>query len=179
MWDCKDNARFIVTSMSGETYPGRVLYEDFCCHRGDAENRLLKLKCNLFAMRCSSNLFNANTLRLHLSAFAHIAFIVLRRSLNDTAWLGLQPGTLRLKLLEIGACVTRSIRRINVALSSAYPNQNMFMHVWWRWHPPNDPQFPGLNSTPAQRQRSSKDIAGFGAYAFRQKVLPCIFGFEN
>ena len=122
-------------SLSAETHCGRALYEDFYCQRGDAENRLRELKCDLFAKRCSSNLFNANTLRLYLSTFAHIVCIVLRRSLKNTAWAGLQPGTLRLKLLKIGACVTRSARRIHVALSSAYPNQNLFMHVWRRLAP--------------------------------------------
>ena len=130
MWDCKDNARFIVTSLSAETHCGRALYEDFYGQRKDAENRLCEVKCDLFAKHCSSNLFNANTLRLYLSAFAHIVFIVLLRSLKNTPWAGLQPGTLRLKLLKIGACVTRSTRRIHVASSSAYLNQNMFMHVW-------------------------------------------------
>lgn len=130
IWECKDNARYIVTSLPSETHPSRALYEDFYCKRGDAENRLRELKCDLFAKRCSSNLFNANTLRLYLSAFAHVVFILLRRGLKDTAWAALQPGTLRLKLLKVGACVTRSVRRIHVALSSAYPDQNMFIHVW-------------------------------------------------
>ena len=37
--------------------------------------------------------------------------------------------------VEDGACVTRPARRIHVALSSAYPNQNLFMHVWRRLTP--------------------------------------------
>lgn len=129
-YQCKDNARYIVTSLAADTHAAQALYEDFYCQRGDAENRLRELKVDLFAQRCSSNLFDANTLRLRLSAFAHIVFIFLCRLLEGTALDHRQPGTIRLKLLKIGAGVKRSVRRIHVALSSAYPEPHIFMHVW-------------------------------------------------
>ena len=68
----KANDRYIVTSLRVQSHPGRALYESFYCARGDAENRVKELKCDLFADRSSSNLFDANTVRLNLSTFAHV-----------------------------------------------------------------------------------------------------------
>ncbi len=38
-------------------------------------------------------------------------------------------GTLRLKLLKVGAIILRNTRRIRFLLSSAYPHQRLFLHV--------------------------------------------------
>ena len=129
-YECKDNARYIVTSLDPETHPAQELYEQFYCQRGDAENRLREVKADLFAKRCSSNLFNANALRLHLSAFAQVLFIRLRRCLEGTELARCQPATIRLRLLKIGGRVKRSARRIHVALSGAFPHQAAFFHAW-------------------------------------------------
>ncbi len=127
---CKDNARYIVTSLDTDGHPGRQLYEQFYCQRGDAENRLREVKVDLFARRCSSNLFDANALRLYLSAIAQVLFIHLRRRLEGTSLANCQPATIRLKLLKIGGQVKRSARRIHVALSSAFAHQAVFFHAW-------------------------------------------------
>lgn len=134
-YDCKENARYIVTSLTPQTHPAQALYEDFYCQRGDAENRLREVKVDLFAQRCSSNLFDANTLRLYLSTFAHILFIYLRRRLEGTELAHCQPATIRLKLLKIGAIVKRSTRRLHVAMSSAFPHQHLFVHLWQQLRP--------------------------------------------
>ena len=99
---CKENNRYIVTSLDR---PGRALCEDFYCARGDAENRLREVKCDLFAERSSSNLFDANAVRLCLSAFAHVLYNRLRRSLARTPLGDASPTTLALKLMRIGARV--------------------------------------------------------------------------
>ncbi len=60
---CKENSRTIVTSLDR---PGQALYEDFSCARGDADNRVKEVGCDLFAARSSSNLLDANVVRLCL-----------------------------------------------------------------------------------------------------------------
>ena len=80
----KDNPRFLVTSLPRDTHPGEALYEDFCCARGEAEQRVKEQKWDLFATRCSSNLCHASALRLYLGAFAYILPQDLRRALRGT-----------------------------------------------------------------------------------------------
>jgi hypothetical protein len=41
-----------------------------------------------------------------------------------------QAGTIRLKLLKIGAVVLRNTRRVQLRLSSAYPYQKIFAQVF-------------------------------------------------
>ena len=43
-----------------------------------------------------------------------------------TDFARLQAGTLRSKLLKIGAVIVRNTRRVRVLLSSAYPYQQLF-----------------------------------------------------
>ena len=45
---------------------------------------------------------------------------------TERHWLARNAGTLRLKLLRIGAIVLRNTRRIRLLLSSAYPNRELF-----------------------------------------------------
>jgi hypothetical protein len=42
------------------------------------------------------------------------------------------PGTIRLKLLKIGATVTVSVRRIKLAFASACPTKRVFTLAWER-----------------------------------------------
>ena len=126
----KDNPRFIVTSLSASTHPGRALYESFYCARGEAENRVKEHKLDLFSKRCSSNLFDANTLRLYLSTFAYILMERIRRSVSGTRLERAQANTLRLRLLKIGARVRISARRIYIAMSSGCPDQDIFALAW-------------------------------------------------
>jgi Transposase DDE domain group 1 len=51
----------------------------------------------------------------------------LRRSgLSGTAQARAQAGTIRLKLLKIGAVVVRNTRRIRIWFSSSFPFQELF-----------------------------------------------------
>ena len=124
------NPWFIVTSLPAGTHPGRALHEEFHCARGDAENRVKDLKLSLFAERCSSNLFDANTLRLYLSAFAHVLHNRMTAALAGTGLAKASPETFRLRLLKIGARVRVSVRRIHVAMSSACPDKGAFAAAW-------------------------------------------------
>ena len=129
------NARFIVTSLPASSDPAQESYEEFYCARGDAENRVKEHKNHLFMDRCSSNLMNANALRLYFSTFAFVLMRRLRASLANTALEKADFATLRLRLLKIGAVRRRSTRRIHIAMSSACPDQETFRLAWSRLAP--------------------------------------------
>jgi hypothetical protein len=45
---------------------------------------------------------------------------------SNTEWARAQVGTIRLRLLRIGAVITRNTRRIRLRLSSSFPLQQLF-----------------------------------------------------
>jgi hypothetical protein len=62
----------------------------------------------------------ANQLRLWLASMAYVLLSALRRrALGHTRLAKATCGTIRLKLLKIGALVTLSVRRVRVAMASA------------------------------------------------------------
>ena len=89
-----------------------------------------ELKCDLFAERSSSNLFDSNTVRLYLSSFAHVLYNRLRQALARTPLSRASPKTLRLRLLKIGARVRISARRIHVVMSGSCPDKTSFATAW-------------------------------------------------
>ena len=125
----KANPRFVVTSLPADTFSGRTVYERVYCPRGSMENVIKEQQLDLFSDRTSASRFDANQLRLLFSAFASILFDVLRRSLVGTRLARATAGTLRLKLLKIGARVTVSVRRVKVAMDSAHPSAAAFARV--------------------------------------------------
>ena len=127
----KANPRFIVTSLPASAHPGQRLYEDFYCARGDAENRVKEHKTDLFSKRCSTNLFDANALRFMLATFAMVLVEWIRRSLAGTRLARARPQTLRLRLFRIGARINISVRRVQIAMSSAFPDKELFGKSWF------------------------------------------------
>jgi hypothetical protein len=120
----RTNPRFVVTSLSAGRIDGRTLYEDLYCARGEVENRIKEQQLDLFADRTSAATIQANQLRLWFASFAYVVLDALRRiGLRHTQFASATCGTIRLKLLKIGAQVTRSVRRIKVAMASACPCQ--------------------------------------------------------
>ncbi|HEY1561480.1 MAG TPA: IS1380 family transposase [Caulobacteraceae bacterium] len=117
------NPRFVVTSLSKQAWPARSLYEDLYCARGDMENRIKECQLDLFADRTSATTFRANQLRLWFASLAYVLMCALRRALAGTHLERATCGSIRLKLLKIGALVTVSVRRIRFAMSSACPFQ--------------------------------------------------------
>jgi len=116
------NPRFAVTSLSPERIDGRALYEDLYCARGDMENRIKEQQLDLFADRTSAATMRANQLRLYLSSAAYMLMHALRRlGLKDTPMAHAQCGTIRLKLLKIGARIRLTVRNVRVSMSEAYP----------------------------------------------------------
>jgi hypothetical protein len=121
------NPRFIVTSLKRKTIDAKTLYERVYCARGEMENRIKECQLDLFADRTSAATMAANQLRLWFSSFAYVLMAALRRlGLQHTELETATCGTLRLKLLKIGARVTVSVRRIKVAMASGCPSQAVF-----------------------------------------------------
>jgi hypothetical protein len=121
------NPRFIVTNIHAANGPARFLYEDVYCQRGEMENRLKECQGDLFADRTPAPTMRANQLRLWLSSFAYVLMCAVRRiGLAGTKLAAATCGTIRLKLLKIGALVTISVRRVKLAFASACPERDVF-----------------------------------------------------
>ena len=125
----KANPRFVVTSLPADTFSARTVYERLYCARGNMENTIKEQQLDLFSDRTSATCFAANQLRLLFSAFASILFDALRQALHGTRLARATAGTLRLRLLKIGARVTVSVRRVKVAMDSAHPSAAAFARV--------------------------------------------------
>lgn len=135
------NPRFVVTSLPAGAWSARALYEDLYCARGEMENRIKEQQRYLFADRTSPHLFRANQIRLLFSSAAYILLDGLRRlALGGTEMARARCDTIRLRLLKIGAWVAVSVRRVVVALSSAYPLQELFRVVQHRLTVPEGPR---------------------------------------
>jgi hypothetical protein len=118
------NPRFVVTSLPATAIDAHTLYEDVYCARGEVENRIKEQQLDLFADRTSAATMRANQLRLWFASFAYVLLEALRRiGLRHTQFATATCGTIRLKLLKIGAQVRKSVRRIKVAMTSACPYQ--------------------------------------------------------
>jgi hypothetical protein len=121
------NPRFVVTSLRAAEIDARTLYEDVYCARGEVENRIKEQQLDLFADRTSAATMRANQLRLWFASFAYVLLEALRRiGLRHTQFARATCGTIRLKLLKIGAQVHKSVRRIKVAMASAFPHQTEY-----------------------------------------------------
>ena len=116
------NPRFLVTSLRRGACDARHLYEKVYCARGEMENRIKECQLDLYADRTSAATMRANQLRLWFHSMAYVLLCALRRiGLHDSELAQATCGTIRLKLLKIGALVRISVRRIKIAMASAYP----------------------------------------------------------
>jgi hypothetical protein len=118
------NPRFVVTSLEGDA---QLLYDEVYCARGEMENRIKEQQLGLFSDRTSCHAWWANQFRVILSAAAYVLMETIRRvGLRGTELARAQVGTIRLKLLKIGAVIIRNTRRIRFFFASAYPYQEVF-----------------------------------------------------
>ena len=125
------NPRFVVTSLQADQHQARALYEQLYCARGEMENRIKECQLDLFADRTSTRTMRANQLRLWLSSMAYVLISALRRiALVTTRFADATCGTIRLKLLKIGAQVRISVRRIKFSMASAFPYTDVFRTAW-------------------------------------------------
>jgi len=118
------NPRFVVTSLKTRERAARPLYEQVYCARGDMENRIKEAQGDLFADRTSAATMRANQLRLWFASMAYVLICALRRiGLPHTSFAEATCGTIRLKLLKLGALVRVSVRRVKFAMASGCPWQ--------------------------------------------------------
>ena len=121
------NPRFVVTSLKPSEAGAQHLYEAIYCARGEMENRIKECQLDLFADRTSAATMRANQLRLWFASMAYVLLCALRRiGLAHTQFADATCGTIRLRLLKLGALVRVSIRQIKVAMASAHPWQDEF-----------------------------------------------------
>lgn len=125
--DKGSNPRFVVTNLEGDA---QALYDQIYCARGEMENRIKEQQLGLFSDRTSCHDWWANQFRLLLSSCAYVLLETVRRvGLAGTELARAQAGTIRLRLLKIGAVVLRNSRRVRLLLSSSYPYQSIFAQV--------------------------------------------------
>ena len=121
------NPRFIVTSLSAESIAGPELYEKIYCARGEMENRIKECQLDLYADRTSAATMRANQQRLWFASLAYVLMEAVRRlGLKGTDMANATAGSIRLRLLKIGAVVTVSVRRIKSAFATACPAKDIF-----------------------------------------------------
>lgn len=121
------NPRYVITNLEGNP---QELYDEVYCARGEMENRIKEQQLDLFADRTSCTKWWANQFRLLLSSLAYLLLEAIRRlGLKGTELARAQCGTIRLKLLKIGAVIRRNSRRVYFHLSSACPYQVLFFRV--------------------------------------------------
>jgi len=113
--DPKDNARFLVTNLRHLPENVYQIYRE----RGDSENRIEELKNDLEMDRTSCTAFWANQLRVLLTAAAYVLFQELRWRASRRTGERSSVGTLRIRLLKIGARIESSVRRIVLHLNGA------------------------------------------------------------
>ena len=125
------NPRFIVVHIPDDYAQPKALYENVYCARGEMENRIKEQQLDLFADRTSTHAMRSNQLRLWFSSMAYVLMSAVRRvALKGTRLANATCGTIRLKLLKIGAHVKVSVRRFLIHLASACAYQDVFALAW-------------------------------------------------
>ncbi len=126
-----ENPRFVITSLPCEKIAASELYEKLYCARGEMENRIKEQQLDLFADRTSTSEFRSNQVRLYFSTVAYVLLHILRRvGLEGTDLEKAQCGTIRLKLLKIGAQVRVTFRKVWISMASGYPYVDLFAEVY-------------------------------------------------
>ena len=120
------NPRFVVTDL-GDGMPEERYA--FYCARGDRENRIKEMKLDLASGRTSCHRFLANQFRLLLHTAACVLMQALQEAASGTRWAKAQIGTLRLRLLKVGARVVETCRKVWVHLPTAFPEQDVWYHI--------------------------------------------------
>jgi hypothetical protein len=127
------NPRFVVTSLSVDEVDAKTLYEELYCARGDMENRIKEQQLDLFSTRTSGRLMRVNQMRLWLSSVAYLLIDALRRiALEGTQLANAYCGTIRVRLLKIGARIRVTVRKVWVSLASSHPAEAIFAHAYGR-----------------------------------------------
>jgi hypothetical protein len=121
------NPRFVTTSL--DNLSDEDAYE-FYCGRGEQENRIKEIKLDLSSGRTSCHSFLANQFRLLMHTAACMLMGVLQDALVGTRFAKAQIGTLRTRLLKVGARVVETARKIWFHLPSAFPAQDAWRRMY-------------------------------------------------
>ena len=103
--------------------------------RGEMENRIKELKCDLQMDRTSCHRFAANQFRVLLHAAAFVLHRALRAALAGTELATAQVGTLQRRLLKLGVRVKQTARRVWLQFASSCPLQDLWPVVLARLRP--------------------------------------------
>jgi hypothetical protein len=123
-----DNPRFVVSSLEAPTPD--MLYEELYCARGNCENDIKAVKCDLHSGRTSATTFLANSLRLLLSCAAYILHHALRtQTLQHTELANAQPATLIIKLFKVATQVKQYKDRVILHLPRSCPVKRLLQHA--------------------------------------------------
>ena len=126
-----DNPRFVVTNLRGRA---AGLY-DLYAARGEMENRIKELKCDLQMDRTSCHRFAANQFRVLLHAAAFVLCGALREALAGTELAQAQVGTLQRQLLKLGVRAKETARRVWLQFASSCPVKDLWPVVLARLKP--------------------------------------------
>jgi len=120
--------RYVVTSLNEPT--AEHIYEKHYCQRGQAENLIKMHKTQLASDRTSCRSANANQMRLILHTAAYWLMWTIRNAMPKEAKLAkAEFGTLRLRLLKVGARIIETTSRIRIAFASACPDADLFRQI--------------------------------------------------
>ena len=122
----KDNPRFVITNL---LQTPQWIYERVYGPCGDIENRVKELHEGLKIDRTSCTSFWANQLRVLMTAAAYVLMQEVRLRAAGTACARAQVGTLRERLLKLGAHVLRSVRRVVIHLPASFPCLTSFRQI--------------------------------------------------
>lgn len=121
------NPRFVVTNLENL---GDVEAYEFYCARGEQENRIKEMKLDLASGRTSCHSFLANQFRLLMHTAACMLMGVLQESLAGGRFAKAQIGTLRTRLLKVGARVVETARKIWFHLPNSFPAQDAWSQMY-------------------------------------------------
>ena len=123
-----DNPRCVVTSLTAPT--PQMLYEDLSCARGNCENDIKAVQCDLHSDRTSATTFLANTMRLLLACAAYVLHHALRTpTLQQTALAHAPPSTVMLTLFKVATQVKQYKARLLRHLPSSCPVKGLLHRV--------------------------------------------------
>ena len=118
-----------VLEMCDELGIDEDVYE-FYCAGGEQENRIKEMKLDLSSGRTSCCRFLANQFRLLMHTAACMLMCVLQDALAGTRWAKAQIGTLRARLLKVGARIAETTRKIWFHLPSSFPEQDAWRRMY-------------------------------------------------
>jgi hypothetical protein len=125
--DVKLNPRFVVTNRDFKS--PEAGYAHYCA-RGDIENRIKEFNLDVSGGRTSCHRFLANQFRVLMHAGACVLMNVIQEAAQTTSLVKAQMGTIRLRLLKIGARIVESTRRVWIHMSSSCPDQEVWGKVY-------------------------------------------------